>query len=94
MSDEIVSILKDIKKNQESTRFIAGNEIMVAIATAIGFIMSLALNNAFVKTFHLIPIGKKNVFGAWLYAIIAVALGILFLWLMYSKIQPLMNNEQ
>jgi hypothetical protein len=74
--------------------FDAGKALVDALNNAVAFIMALGLNNAFQKTFELIPIGKKKILGAWIYAILALGLGILLLWVFSTYLAPAIEHPQ
>jgi hypothetical protein len=84
---EIKEILKALSQN-----FSVGKAFIAVIAFSIGFVIALALNNALVLTFDLIPVGKNGVLGAWIYAVIALIIGLVGLWLLYRYLSPKLSK--
>jgi hypothetical protein len=76
-----------------SGSFDAGKALVDALNNAVAFMIALGLNNAFQKTFELIPIGKKKLLGAWIYAVVIVGIGILLLWLFSSYLAPAIEHH-
>jgi uncharacterized BrkB/YihY/UPF0761 family membrane protein len=92
--DEIVDLLRCIKTNQEKpVPFSLGSTICMVLAAAVGFMIALALNNALVLCFQQIPIGTDGILGACIYAVIALVLGIILLFLIFTYLQPLLQSK-
>ena len=77
---------------QTGASFDAGLTTVNALNNALGFIIALAVNNAFQKTFELIPVGK-GLLGAWLYAIVALGICILLMWIIASYLAPAIEHK-
>jgi hypothetical protein len=89
---EILAVVTDIRNFQQKG-FGAGTAIAVAIAGSFSFIIALALNTALQLSFAQIPVGSSGLFGAWIYAIIALILGIAALYLIYKYLQPTLHRK-
>lgn len=67
--------------DEEEEDFDLWMRVLDVVAASMGFIISLALNEAFRDTFDLIPISVKNkVANAWIYVIVVVPIVFLILW--------------
>lgn len=98
MADQ-VQILKEIRDsivkmehNQASSGFNAGTATALAIAGAFSFILALALNQFFQLLFAKIPVGS-GLLGAAIYAIIALVICILALFLIYTYLEPFLHKK-
>ena len=89
---ELLEEVKQIRLNQQQA-FGVGTAFAAAIAAALTFVIALALNNALQLTFGLIPVGKDSVLGAWIYAVIALILGLAGLYLIYRFLQPALHKK-
>lgn len=72
---------------EQPRRFSAGLAISESLSTSISFIIALALNEAFLRTFRLVPVAD-GLLGLWLYALTAIVIGVLLLCLINWIIQP------
>jgi len=89
--DDVVILLRQIEKNQHPP-FNAGTAIAVVLAGAFGFVIALALNNFLQQVFNQIPVGD-GLLGAGIYAIIALIIGILALFLIYIYLEPWLTKK-
>ena len=89
---DILEEVKKIRQNQEQG-FGVGTAFAAAIAAALSFIIALALNNAFQITFAQIPVGNDALLGAWIYAVIALIIGLLGLYLIYRFLKPVLHKK-
>lgn len=95
MSDEIITLLKQIVETQQTSPFNPIKQVIVVITASIGFIISLSLNEALKATFDLIPtVSVSKIGAAWIYAVVALTVGILALWLIYGAIQPVVTAKK
>jgi hypothetical protein len=93
-SKVIIELLRKIVINQEKVPpFSVGLALCICLAATIGFIISLALNNAFVQTVDLIPIGSDGLVGGWIYAIFVLILGLILLCLIYIYLLPFLQKK-
>jgi len=96
MTDEvlidILTTVKQIEKNQEQT-FGVGTAFAAAIAGALTFVIALSLNNALQLSFAQIPVGSNAILGAWIYAFLALLLGLTGLYLVYRYLQPVLKKK-
>lgn len=89
---QIHGLLEKIEHNQASPGFNAGTAAALAIAAAFSFILALALNQFFQLLFAKIPVGG-GLLGAAIYAIIALVICILALFLIYSFLEPFLHKK-
>ena len=80
-------ILSAVEQIRDAQKFQVGNAIATALAASVSFIIALALNDAFKKTFELIPVGK-GLLGIWIYAVLALVIGISLLYVISRYVQP------
>ena len=91
--DDVVVLLQKIEKNQKATpKFNAGTATALAIAAAVGFVIGLALNNALQESFQKIPVGG-GLLGAWIYAVIALIIGVVLLFLIFVYLEPFLTKK-
>jgi hypothetical protein len=83
-NEDVRQILLEIR---DANKFRISSASSAALAAAVSFIIALALNEALKKTFALIPVGG-GLLGLWIYALLALALGLTFLWLINRFLQP------
>lgn len=95
MTDEIISLLKNIKSNQETEpAFNVGGVLSMLLGAAIGYVIALSLSNAFIVSFKAIPLGPDNgIVGSWIYAIFMLIIGIFLLWVILAKLRPFLVRE-
>lgn len=84
--------LVKIEHNQASPEFNAGTAAALAIAAAFSFILALALNQFFQLLFAKIPVGG-GLLGAAIYAVIALVVCILALFLIYRFLEPFLHSK-
>jgi ElaB/YqjD/DUF883 family membrane-anchored ribosome-binding protein len=90
---DVVYHLKAIEKNQAAAaKFNAGTYTALALAAAVGFVISLALGSALTQTFAKIPVGG-GLLGAWIYAIIALVLGVALVFLIFLYLEPFLTKK-
>lgn len=89
---EILGVVMDIRNSQKKG-FGVGTAIALALAASFSFVIALALNNALQLSFAQIPVGSSGLLGAWIYAVIALILGIAFLWIIYKHLQPALHRK-
>ncbi len=92
MSDEIVSLLREIRDNQVAARFNVGTYVAGALALSFAFILGLAINSALTQTFALIPAGT-GLLGAYIYMVVALVICVLFIFLIYIYLQPWLASK-
>ena len=85
-------LLKKIEHNQASPGFNAGTAAALAIAAAFSFILALALNQFFQLLFAKIPVGG-GLLGAAIYAVIALVICVLALFLIYRFLEPFLHKK-
>jgi len=91
---EIVGLLTQVVANQESSNaFCVIDAICALNASAISYVIALALNNACITTCNKIPIGRDNVAGSWIYVAIMFPVAILLIWLIMAKIKPSLKRR-
>lgn len=88
---DVGSILVQVRELRDLRRFSLGRAIGEALSAAISFIIALALNEAFLRTFKLIPLGN-SLWGVWIYALFALVVGILLLCLINWVLQPALTQ--
>lgn len=96
MSDtqEVIRLLKIIINNQEeASKFYVGTQLALVLAAAFAFVLALALNAALSLTFQQIPVGTDGLLGAWIYAILALIICILFMFIIYRYLQPWLHKK-
>ena len=84
--------LVKIEHNQASPEFNAGTAAALALVAAFSFILALALNQFFQLLFAKIPVGG-GLLGAAIYAIIALVLCILAIFLIYRFLEPWLHSK-
>jgi hypothetical protein len=85
---EILETLRDIR---DANAFDPAKVIATTLAASISFLIALSLNEALTKTFKLIPLGN-GLGGLWIYALLALVLGILLLCLLNYAVQPALTK--
>lgn len=92
--EQIVDLLQQIKANQErKTPFGAGTALVGVLAVALGFVLSLALNDFFSQLFGLIKINGNPLLGAAIYALVMLVVIIFLLWLLYRYLAPIIIRK-
>lgn len=90
---DMVSLLRDIRDSGHKVkRFNAGSAAAVAIAASMSFTIALALNDAMQKTFAKIRVGA-GLLGAWIYALIMLAVGLILLFVIYIYFEPFLASK-
>lgn len=90
--NEIRDTIDKIERNQASPVFNAGTAAALAIAAAFSFILALALNQFFQLLFAKIPVGG-GLLGAGIYAVIALVICVLVLFLIYRFLEPFLHKK-
>ena len=62
-------------------------QFVAVVSAAVSFVIALAMNTAFQKTFELIAPKKNSIVGSWIYAGTALFIGLLLLWLIFTYIK-------
>ena len=88
---DIKSLLGKIEHNQSSPVFNAGTAIAFAIAAAFSLILALAINEFLRLLFAKIPVGS-GLLGAAIYAIVALVICILALFLINIYLEPFLHK--
>jgi hypothetical protein len=86
---KVIDLLEDLVALQSSPTVVIGHEITIALAAAVGFIISAGFTRAFSETFKVIFKNQKPLLSAWIYFIVAIAVGILLLFLIFKFVHPL-----
>lgn len=89
---DIQKIIAKIERNQAPAGFNAGTATALAIAAAFSFILALALNQFFQLLFAKIPVGG-GLLGAAIYAVIALVICVLALFLIYRFLEPFLHKK-
>lgn len=86
--DDVIILLTKMEQNQRTnSKFNIGSAIALAIAASFSFVLALALNAFLQAAFQKIPVGT-GLLGLAIYAIAALFVCILALFLIYLYLQP------
>lgn len=59
---------------------------ILVITSSIGFVIALALNDAFVATFKKLKL-KEGLGGMWLYATTVMIIGLFLIWVLLTRVK-------
>lgn len=90
---EIIELLKQIIINQAPASFNTGTAFCIALASAFTFVLALSLNNALLLSFQEIDIHGSALASAWVYAVIALVIVLLMLYLIYRWLEPFLSKQ-
>ena len=90
----VISLLQKIVSNQETApKFSKAVIITTILASAVGYVIALATNNAFVTSFKAIPIGQDGIAGSWIYFAFILPIGIVLIILFLLYLQPFLRKK-